>query len=161
MLLLGPLYHLVEKPDRDRALSEAARVLVPGGLLIAAAITRWAYALYGLMRDLFADPAFDRIVDSTVREGLHRPDRPGFFTTAYFHRPDEFVSELEGAGFLVDACYGLGGPCCMLSDFEERWKDPRLRADMIRIAETVEAEPSLLGVSPHILAVARWTGSGS
>ena len=43
----------------------------------------------------------------------------------------------------------------MLPDFDERWNDVQRRAGMLRIAEMVESEPSLLGMSPHILAVAR------
>jgi ubiquinone/menaquinone biosynthesis C-methylase UbiE len=155
VLLLGPLYHLIDPADRARALAEAARVLAPGGLLFAAAITRWAYALYGLMRDLLADPAFQQIVDSSAREGVHRPAQEGFFTDAYFHRPEELHAEIESAGFLLEGCYGLEGPCGMLPDFDERWSDPQRRAAMIRIAEMVESEPSLLGMSPHLLAVAR------
>jgi ubiquinone/menaquinone biosynthesis C-methylase UbiE len=155
VLLLGPLYHLVDAADRARALAEASRVLAPGGLLFAAAITRWAYALYGLMRDLLADPAFQQIVDASVHDGVHRPAQDGFFTNAYFHRPAELEAELREAGFVVEGCYGLEGPCGMLPDFDERWSDPERRAGMIRVAEMVESEPSLLGMSPHILAVAR------
>lgn len=40
MLLLGPLYHLVNPADRARALAEAYRVLCPGGILFAAALSR-------------------------------------------------------------------------------------------------------------------------
>jgi SAM-dependent methyltransferase len=155
VLLLGPLYHLADPADRARALAEAARVLAPGGILFAAAITRWAYALYGLMCDLLADPAFQQIVDASVREGVHRPAQEGFFTNAYFHRPEELCEEIRSAGFLLYACYGLEGPCGMLADFDERWSDPQRRAGMIRVAEMVEREPSLLGMSPHLLAVAR------
>jgi ubiquinone/menaquinone biosynthesis C-methylase UbiE len=154
-LLLGPLYHLTEAADRERALQEAFRILAPGGILFVAAITRWAYALYGLMRDLFAEPHFRDIVDASVQSGIHRPPAEGYFTTSYFHRPEELRAEIEGAGFVQDGCYGLEGPSCMLADFNERWQHPRRRADIIRTAELVESEPSLLGMSPHILAVAR------
>jgi len=42
VLLMGPLYHLTEPQDRMRALLEARRVLRPRGLLLGAAICRFA-----------------------------------------------------------------------------------------------------------------------
>ena len=42
VLLLGPLYHLPEASDRARALAEAVRVCAPGGVVVAAAMSRWA-----------------------------------------------------------------------------------------------------------------------
>jgi ubiquinone/menaquinone biosynthesis C-methylase UbiE len=50
VLLLGPLYHLVQAEARQAALAESARVLRPGGVLVAAGISRWASALDGLAR---------------------------------------------------------------------------------------------------------------
>jgi SAM-dependent methyltransferase len=44
VLLLGPLYHLPEGADRARSLAEARRVPRPGGVLFAAAISRWSRA---------------------------------------------------------------------------------------------------------------------
>jgi ubiquinone/menaquinone biosynthesis C-methylase UbiE len=71
VLLLGPLYHLIDAEDRRRALEEAYRVLVPGGVLFAAAISRFASALDGLAQDLFADPAFEQIVQWDIVDGIH------------------------------------------------------------------------------------------
>ncbi len=50
--LLGPLYHLTTREDRVRALAEARRVLRPGGVVVAAAISRYASLLDGLFRGL-------------------------------------------------------------------------------------------------------------
>jgi SAM-dependent methyltransferase len=50
VLMLGPLYHLLELTGRQRAVSVAARVLKSGGLLYAAAINRLPY-----FRDLFRE----------------------------------------------------------------------------------------------------------
>lgn len=42
VLLLGPLYHLLDRADRITALREAARIVRPGGFAFVAAISRWA-----------------------------------------------------------------------------------------------------------------------
>src|SRR5919108_3456011 len=42
VLLLGPLYHLTQRAERVAALREARRVLRPGGIVLAAVISRFA-----------------------------------------------------------------------------------------------------------------------
>src|ERR1051326_1721727 len=132
LLLPGPMYHLTEAEQRLAALQEAYRVLRPGGVLFAAAISRYASALDGLTRDLFADPAFPGIVRQDLERGQHRneTDKWDYFTTAYFHRPEELLTELQSAGFKCQAVLGLEGPGWMLQDFNERWADARKREDM-------------------------------
>ncbi|HKG95022.1 MAG TPA: class I SAM-dependent methyltransferase [Gemmatimonadaceae bacterium] len=157
VLLLGPLYHLVEAADRRTALGEAARVLAPGGVLVAAGISRWASALDGLARGLLSDARFAEIVERDVRDGQHRnpTERLDYFTTAYFHRPDELRAEVEGAGLAVEGLYGVEGPGWILPDVVERWSEPERRAALLRVARLLEAEPSVLGCSAHLLAVGR------
>jgi SAM-dependent methyltransferase len=157
VLLLGPLYHLIDAGERLRALKEAHRVLVSGGLLFAAAISRFSSALNGLARDLFADPRIQSIVERDLAEGVHE-NRTGnleYFTTAQFHRPEELEAEVSAAGFSGVSVVGLEGPGWLFSDFDERWRDPRRREDLLRVARAMEAEPSMLGVSAHLLAIAR------
>jgi ubiquinone/menaquinone biosynthesis C-methylase UbiE len=157
VLLLGPLYHLTGAADRARALGEARRVLKPGGRLFAAGISRWASALDGLSRDVLHDPRFAAIVERDLRDGQHRnpTDRIEYFTTAYFHRPDDLRAEVLAAGLIVDGLYGVEGPGWLFSDVTERLADPRRRADLLQVARLLESEPSLVGVSAHLLAVAR------
>lgn len=157
VLMLGPLYHLTGADDRARALSEARRVLKPGGQLFAAAISRSASALDGLSRDLLQDPRFAAIVEQDIREGQHRntTERLDYFTTAYFHRPDELRAEVLGAGLILDGLYGLEGPGWLLPDLTARLADPRRRTELLQLARLLESESSVLGVSAHLLVVAR------
>ena len=156
VLMLGPLYHLTNPPDRLLALSEARRVLKPGGYVFGAAITRWASALDAVAQDYFALPGREAVVARTVTDGQHRnPEGAGGFTTAYFHRPDELRDELREAGFALEGLFAVEGFAGFLPDFEKRWEDPRQRSDMLRVAEAFEAEENLLGASPHLLAVGR------
>jgi SAM-dependent methyltransferase len=157
VLLLGPLYHLTNPGDRARSLQEAARVLRPGGRLFAAAISRWASALDGLARDLLQDPRFALIVEQDLRDGQHRnpTDRLDYFTTAYFHRPEELADEVLAAGLALTGVYGLEGPGWILPDVAERMADPQRRATLLDVARMLETEPSVLGSSAHLLAVAQ------
>jgi ubiquinone/menaquinone biosynthesis C-methylase UbiE len=157
VLLLGPLYHLTEAADRARALGEVRRVLRPGGYLFAGAISRWASALDGLSRDLFRDRRFGAIVEQDLRDGQHRnpTDRLDYFTTAYFHRPDDLRTEVAGANLTLDGLYGLEGPGWILSDVPARLEDPSRRAELLHVARLLESEPLMLGTSAHLLVVAR------
>jgi ubiquinone/menaquinone biosynthesis C-methylase UbiE len=157
VLLLGPLYHLTRVEERAQALAEAARVLKPGGVLFAACLTRWASLFDGLVHRRFSNPAFGTMASEDVATGQHRNPglHPDWFTTAYMHRPDEFAEELRSTGLEVVGIFGLEGPAVLLPDFDERWADPTEREAMIGVAETVESEPALHGVSPHLPGVCR------
>ncbi len=155
VLLLGPLYHLPARADRVLALREAARVLKPGGRVLAAAISRSASALDGLSRELLSDDRFAAIVARDLRDGQHRnpTERLDYFTTAYFHRPDELVAELDEAGLSSLGVFGIEGPAWILPDIAERMGDDARRDAVLLIARALETEPSVIGVSAHLLAV--------
>jgi ubiquinone/menaquinone biosynthesis C-methylase UbiE len=159
VLLLGPLYHLTERADRLAALREARRVLRPGGVVLAAAISRFASMLDGLFRKQIHEPVFAGIVQADLREGIHRnPDgRLDWFTTAYFHRPEELRAEVAEAGFEVRALVGLEGPLWLLPDLEERLDDPKAATHLLDLVRAIEEEPSIVGQSAHLLAAGRRT----
>jgi len=157
VLMLGPLYHLTGAEDRRAALLEARRVLAPGGWLFAAAISRFASLLDGLRGAVFEHEAFARIVERDLACGQHRNDtgRAEFFTTAFFHHPDELAAEVRDAGFSLAGLFAVEGPGAFLPAFRARWEDEGDRERLLGLLRRVEREPTLIGVSPHLLAVGR------
>ncbi|MFN2471439.1 MAG: class I SAM-dependent methyltransferase [Gaiellaceae bacterium] len=154
VLLLGPLYHLTERSDRIQALSEACRVLRPGGLIAAAAISRFASMFDGLFRRYVTDPDFRLVTERDLVDGQHRSPagRDAYFTTAYFHHPSELEGELWDAAVECEGVYGIEGPAWLEPGL---WEEDELREASLWAARTVESEPTLLGLSAHLLAVGR------
>lgn len=157
VLLLGPLYHLVEREDRLACLREARRVLRSGGLLWGAGISHFASLLDSLSSGFFDDPAFAPILARDLEDGQHRnpTGNPKYFTDTFFHRPGELSRDLLGAGFQVLEIVAIEGPGWLARDFDRLWSDPVQRERLLAAARKVEREPSILGVSAHIMAVGR------
>ncbi|MFD7918444.1 class I SAM-dependent methyltransferase [Streptomyces sp. NPDC059740] len=158
VLLLGPLYHLQQRQDRDRALAEACRVVRPGGLVAAAGINRYS--------SLFEHAAFahlhhERLHDSvsTILESQVHDGRRGF-TAAYFHSGEELRQEMTAAGLEGVEVLGVEGPAWSMLAAAERNTDRSFRASplfesALAAARMAEPYPELLAAGSHLLAVGR------
>ncbi|HEY7835081.1 MAG TPA: class I SAM-dependent methyltransferase [Ktedonobacterales bacterium] len=157
VLLLGPLYHLTARDDRLAALGEARRVVRPGGVVLAVGISRYATTLDMLFRGLLADPAAAAIAEQDRRDGQHRnpTNHPELFTTVFLHHPDDLRAEVAAAGLRCNALLGIEGPAWLSSWAREHWGDAATHERLMDMLRAIEAEPTLLGVSAHLMAVAR------
>jgi ubiquinone/menaquinone biosynthesis C-methylase UbiE len=157
VLMLGPLYHLTEREDRVQALREAHRVLKPGGVLMAVGVSRFASTLDGLRMGYLKDPVFAELAEGDLRTGRHRnpTKNPKYFTDTFFHSPPELRAEVVDAGFTVTAIYGIQGPGWLAPGFDEWWSNPDYRERLLKIARILEAEPAILGISTHLMIVAK------
>ena len=153
VLLLGPMYHLPDDADRLRALREAGRVARPGGLVVAAYISRLAIPMDGYVKGWIHKERGLAGMQNAVRIGH---DAEGVFgAIAYFHLPSEIAPELHAAGLDIEAVLGVEGPGWIAPDFDDRWTDIEGRRVILETARACEVSPELLGLSAHILAFAR------
>ena len=160
VLVLGPLYHLHERSDRLLVLEEARRVVRPHGLVAVAAISRFASLFDGLAREFLFDREFREIVRRDLADGRHvnPQNRPHWFTTAFFHRPEQLAEEIASAGLSLVGLVGVEGLAGWLPHLEQRWTNEADRDVILGAARLVEADPAILGLSAHLLAVARKGG---
>jgi ubiquinone/menaquinone biosynthesis C-methylase UbiE len=163
VLLLGPLYHLTNRSDRIGALREAHRILRDGGMVFAAGISRFASTLDGLFRGFLDDPEFVRIVQRDLAEGQHRNpnNHPAYFTTAFFHHPEELKTEIEQAGLQCERILAIEGPGWLLHNFDEQWGESARCDRLLEAIRWLEEEPFTLGMSAHIMAIAHKTNEHS
>ena len=158
VLMLGPLYHLADRGDRLAAWREAARVVRPGGLVAGAVIVRFASLFDGIAKGYFAEPEFVALVEGALADGEHRnaANRPRWFTSAYFHRPEEAAAEATEAGLAEVRTVAVEGPVWMTEPrLTEFLAEPGLTGIMLDMLRRVEEEPSIFGASSHLLTLAR------
>jgi len=97
------------------------------------------------------------IVQNDLETGYHQNPTGDlkYFTDAYLHRPEALNSEVVGAGFQHQTTLAVQGPAWLFESFGKYWTDPDLRSVVLELIRKVEAEPSILGMSAHILAIGR------
>lgn len=154
VLLMGPLYHLPDFDDRQQALREANRVLRPGGLLLTEVISRFCWLIERTHVDDVSDEMRWREFEEEVSTGMNAPEDlvppNGFY--AYFHRPETALEEVADAGFQSATAFAVEGYAANVPNLAERLRtEPE---PILRGLRLVENEPSLLGVSPHVLIAA-------
>ncbi len=150
-LLLGPLYHLRDADDRGGALREARRVLRPGGLLVGAAINRTAVLVDAVRKGSIVDPGVRAVLE---RIALFGHDDTGIGSGAlYFHRPEDFLDEVAGAGFTDPRLVGVEGPAWALIPPECAGDDPRVEQARFVAALADEVGGSAAN-SSHVLVFA-------
>ena len=156
----GPLSHLTDAGDRERALAELRRVAREGSPAFVSVMSRLA-VLQNLVTGaeyapavaaLAADGTYD---DTFAREHLAHLEEPGF-TACHFFRAPELEAVLETSGFEVDALVGLEG---IATNVGERQPLDELDESTVEaVTETVRelrTDPAVVDWSNHILAVAR------
>src|ERR1051326_3221267 len=84
----------------------------PSRLFHHGIFSSFASALDGLVSGYLNDPEFVRIVQQDLVDGQHRnpTNHPAYFTTAFFHHPDELAAEVAEAGFTLEALLAVEGP---------------------------------------------------
>ena len=156
VLLLGPMYHLTDKKDRIKALSEAYRILKPNGMLFTAGISKFASLIDGFDRKFILNEDFRTIVNEDLKSSQHRnpSNKEHYFTTAFFHNPNELLIEHIDAGFNSLELLSVETMLGLLGNITEYLNNESELNILLDFARKIEKETSMIGASSHILVIA-------
>ncbi|HKQ79135.1 MAG TPA: class I SAM-dependent methyltransferase [Blastocatellia bacterium] len=153
VLLMGPLYHLIEEADRKLALKEAVDRLLVGGVLFSSFLSR-----FGVIGDLIKGAPHWIEDQEHVRsfiEGGKRPEnfpRGGF--RGYFARACEIASLHESLGLHTLVLAGVEPGISADDDSYNRLQGEQ-RQLWLNLLYKISQEESTLGASRHLLYIGK------
>jgi len=153
VLLMGPLYHLVEEADRMVALKEVFDRLRPGGIIFSSFISR-----FGPMGDLLKDiPGWiedQTEVQSLIEKGRRPDDYPRGGFRGYFARASEIVPLHEALGFETLVLAGVE-PAISADDESYNKLQGKQRQLWLDLLYKISTEKSIIGASRHLLYIGK------
>jgi SAM-dependent methyltransferase len=150
VLLMGPLYHLVIKEDREKAVQEAYNRLKLGGVIFSAFVSR-----YGIWSTIMTRLSFlidkQEDVRSMIKQGKDVVVPEGGFR-GYFAAPKEVKPLHEKAGFKTLVLAGVE-PANTAADEAYSVLEGERRKLWLDLLFSISTEPSIIGASDHLLYI--------
>lgn len=151
-LALGPLYHLADRAERVGALRELARVVRPGGAVLAAAIGRYAVLAEFVLAGAFEGRRAELLLHYVQRGENRDPDG---FPLRHGHLTEELYDEASAAGWTEIGVIGIEGPLGTALDLVPADRVEAAVAQAVLLADILESDEHALELSPHLAVFGR------
>jgi 2-polyprenyl-3-methyl-5-hydroxy-6-metoxy-1,4-benzoquinol methylase len=156
VLLLGPMYHIVEPAERAMVLQELKRLLKPQGVAIITYLNSWGLIKTGLadFPDWYQDAAFLR---SMLNEHTFTGQNLSGFTECYWSTPEAALQEVKEAGLEIISHAGAESFANGMGDIMGRLAVEKAEAyeNIVQVAaETCELE-QYRNATDHLHIIAR------
>lgn len=157
ILLMGPLYHLLEEPERIKAVNAALNVLKPSGILYASFISMFAGIIYGMKfmpeiitsTEAFEQEYYEKFLTNQNYAGLA-------FTEAFFIQQDQilpFMAQFPLEPLHLFGQEGITSPC----EDNIMSQPPEIINAWLDLSEKIWEREEFLSWSEHLMYVGRKT----
>lgn len=158
VLLMGPLYHLVEPSDRELAIREALHVLAPGGVFFASFISRYAVYLDLLKWEPEAIIHKAGDYEKLMIAPTYIPtEQNQGFTDAYFIHPMEIEPLMAGRGLTTLRLAVAEGIIAAVEAAVNALPEEAFEA-WVDVCYKLGTDPITWGAGEHMLYVGRKDG---
>lgn len=153
VLCMGPFYHLTEKKQREKCLSECLRVLKKGGLLATAYISRFFVFPYVATSDLkYLNSDLSKALLNT---GVLKHDDPNcFWTDTYYATPEEMIQLYTNYHLQLIDHFAQDGISPMLKEKVDSLNESQFKI-WCDYHYSICREKSIVGASNHVMIIGR------
>ena len=153
VLIMGPLYHLTEKANREKVIKNALRVLKPNGIIASTFISAYAPIIDILKKYPDKTVGNIRTLLGYFSNGTNIVSDDGF-TAAYFSRIEEVEELMSSFPIKKIGCYAVES---ILGPYEEVLKKypKEVISECITLAMEFVEDPHCIGCAEHLLYIAQ------
>lgn len=148
-LLFGPMYHLLTREEKIKALSEAKRVTKPGGIiLVAYVMNEYAVVMYGIAEDKL----MDSINNDMLSEDFHT--MPGPDSLYDYVRIEDINGYNEEVGLAREKIISPDGPANYIRPFVNKLDEESFE-QFVRYQMVTCERQDLIGAGAHTVDILR------
>ena len=167
VLLMGPLYSIIEYEERILAIEECGRLLKDDGILFSAALTPYSVlvpriALYHIdgtaKRRELDDPAVISMIERALEDGCYcNPEKKiaSGLGSSHLHTAKALREELSEGGFDTAIVHGIMGGAWLAPNLDELLANEETKAVLMKTVRMLDTHKEIIGLSGHLLAVSR------
>ncbi len=150
ILLMGPLYHLINESDRRAAVDGALRLLKPNGIIIASFISNYA-PIQDYLKGVYPIESVDELL-VYLENGVNQGDKG--FTIAYFTDYKEAKDLMNSFG-LTEIVFASVENILGSKEKEINMLEESEYRKWLEIGYQLSQDENLMGTSEHFLYIGR------
>ncbi|MCR1897960.1 class I SAM-dependent methyltransferase [Irregularibacter muris] len=150
ILLMGPLYHLIDEKDRRACIEGALKLLKPNGIIVASFISNYA-PIQNYLKNLYPIDSIDELLvflDDGISDGYKG------FTQAYFTSPKE-AKELMNRFGLKEIIFAGVENILNYKEKEINRLEEKEYKKWLDICYKLSKDNNVIGTSEHLLYIGR------
>lgn len=167
ILLMGPLYSIMEFEERILAIKESYRLLKDDGVLFSAALTPYSVLIPRITlyhgddvkkRTELDDPAVMSMIRRALTDGCYlNPERriTSGLGSSHLHTAKALREELKRGGFETLTVHGVMGGAWLAPNLEELLASRDTWNILMETVRMLDTHEEIIGLSGHLLAVSR------
>ena len=154
VLLFGPLYHLTEKAEREKCISEVGRVLKKGGNVFASFIPHLSGSIALVQRFCWSPDQVDiNTLEECFASGKFKNLSDKGFQEGYYHASEEIENLFSANGFEKILLRSIRGFGYEKEDVIFKFKNKNVFSKILDLIDSTAEDKSIIEMCGHAMYV--------